>query len=186
MRIGRKICRLFSLALVGIAGAVGGCLAPTGEPLDVVPNVEIERYLGKWYEIAKYPVSFEAGCYGVTADYSLREDGNVRVLNTCYNSDGSQIKNQIEGFAEISDKETNAKLTVYFFYPFGAPYWIIELDDDYKYAVVGDPTRRYLWILSRTPTMDDVTYNGILDRLPAKGYDPTKLERMTQFPEISR
>jgi len=151
-------------------------------PLATVETVDIVKYMGTWYEIAKYPVSFENGCYGVTAEYSLKDDGTVRVFNTCRTADGA-IANTIEGFASVDDPTTNAKLSVYFFYPFGAPYWIIELGNDYQYAAVGDPSRTFLWILSRTPTMDPQLYADIVGRLPEKGYDPSRLEIMQQFPD---
>ncbi len=181
----RKYNRILSITLaLSVAGALmAGCeISLPGAPLETAASVDVARYMGRWYEIAKYPVAFEAGCYGVTADYSLREDGTVRVLNTCREEDGT-IRNQIEGFAEVSDKTSNSKLTVYFFYPFGAPYWILEVGENYEYAVVGDPSRSFLWILSRTPTLDEETYNGILSRLPTLGYDPNRLEPMVQFPE---
>lgn len=173
------------LSLLASAAALSGCTAPLdgSSSLEVVANVDVERYMGKWYEIAKYPNSFQDGCYAVTAEYELRDNGTVSVLNTCREADGRTLKSQIEGFATVADKSTNAKLTVYFFYPFGAPYWIIELDENYQYAVVGDPTRRFLWILSRTPALDPAIYEGILQRLPEKGYDPARLEPTPQFPE---
>lgn len=152
-------------------------------PLETVRFVDIERYMGTWYEIAKYPNRFEQGCYAVTAEYTLRDDGTVRVVNTCRAADGVTVRSTIEGFATVADKATNAKLSVFFYVPFGAPYWIIDLDDDYQYAVVGEPSRRFLWILSRTPTLDDATFDAILQRLPEKGYDPSRLELTPQAPE---
>ncbi len=177
--------RWTSLAILPFALAPAGCFMFQGnyEPLEVVERVDIERYMGTWYEIAKYPNRFESGCFGVTAEYTLRPDGAVTVHNVCRAEDGKSVSRTITGFATVADRETNAKLTVYFFFPFGAPYWIIELDEDYRYAVVGDPSRSFLWILSRTPTLDDETYGQILQRLPAKGYDPERLELMPQFPE---
>jgi len=166
--------------------ALGGCgvaLQDPSNPLETVGNVDVERYMGRWYEISKYPVVFENGCAGVTAEYSLNADGTVRVLNTCLTPDGKDVASRIEGFATVADPSTNAKLTVFFFFPFGAPYWIIDLDENYQWAVVGDPTRSFLWILSRTPTLDAAIYDGIVQRLPEKGYDPARLELMTQFPE---
>jgi apolipoprotein D and lipocalin family protein len=174
-----------ALTLLPAMSALPGCTAPLagGPPLEAVASVDVERYMGKWYEIARYPTSFQDGCYAVTAEYALRDNGTVSVLNTCREADGRTIKSRIEGFAAVADKTTNAKLTVYFFYPFGAPYWIIDLDEDYQYAVVGEPTRRFLWILSRTPVLDPAIYEGILQRLPEKGYDPARLELTPQFPE---
>ena len=146
-------------------------------PLEVVEQVELERYAGKWYEIAKYPVAFQAGCDGATAEYTPRADGKIDVLNSCQPLDGGPL-DTILGYAEVADPTTNAKLNVYFAEaPFGAPYWIIELGADYDYAVVGEPSRSFLWILSRTPTMEESLYQEILDRLPAWGYDASRLVR---------
>lgn len=167
-------------AFLSACGSISGTLSG---PLDTVDYVDVARYMGTWYEIAKYPNGFQQGCSAVTAEYALRDDGTVRVFNTCRESDGVTVKSTIEGFATVTDKSTNAKLTVYFFYPFGAPYWIIDLDEGYTYAVVGDPTRRFLWILSRTPTLDPSLYEQILQRLPEKGYDPSRLELTPQMPE---
>ena len=179
------MCRA-AIVLVPFVTALPGCgplLDAGANPLVTVDQVEVQRYMGTWYEIARYPNSFERGCSAVTADYTLRDDGTVHVLNTCRDSDGVTVKSTTEGFAEIADPRTNAKLTVYFFYPFGAPYWIIDLGENYEYAVVGDPSRTFLWILSRTPTLDAETYEQILQRLPEKGYDPAQLELTPQFPE---
>ena len=173
MSTSRRTMFLFvPLLLLVVAGcpAVDETLFP---PLETVSTVDIDRYAGKWYEIAKYPVVFENGCVDVTADYTVLEDGTVRVVNTCGSTDGGS--RDIVGSATVTDPATNAKLNVSFFGPFGAPYWIIELDEDYQYAVVGDPSREFLWILSRTPSLDDATLSGILDRLPDRGYDPDGL-----------
>ena len=182
-----RMCRA-AIVLVPLVTALQGCgpfLESGTDPLATVEQVEVQRYMGTWYEIAKYPNNFQRGCSAVTAEYTLRDDGTVRVLNTCRDSDGVTVKSTIEGFAEVADPTSNAKLTVYFFYPFGAPYWIIDLDENYQYAVVGDPSRTFLWILSRTPTLDATTYDQILQRLPEKGYDPARLELTPQFPEES-
>lgn len=167
--------------------ALGGCplrydfLFP---PLEVVGQVELERYAGKWYEIAKYPAPFQTDCDGATAEYTPRADGKIDVLNTCQPLDGGPL-DTIQGYAEVADPATNAKLNVYFpEAPFGAPYWIIELGAGYDYAVVGEPSRSFLWILSRTPTMEEALYQEILDRLPERGYDPRRLVRSTQ-PRVS-
>jgi len=171
--------RRFRAAAVLVAAAAvlcsTGCIS-AGEPLAVAPQVAVERYTGRWYEIARYPNWFERGCANVTADYALRDDGTLSVINTCRSQDGQTVTDRIEGFARIADPETNAKLTVYFFWPFGAPYWILEIGAEYEYAVVGEPSRSFLWILSRTPTLDDATLAGILNRLPDLGYDPARLE----------
>jgi apolipoprotein D and lipocalin family protein len=168
---------------------LGGCGA-VYPPLATVDNVELGRYTGRWYEIARYPNSFETGCMGVTADYALREDGRISVVNTCVGRisvvntcvEGSLDGNVrlIEGVARVVDRTTNAKLAVTFFPPFEGDYWILELGEDYEYAVVGDPSRRFLWILSREPTLDEVLYEDILGRLPERSYDPNRLELVPQ------
>src|SRR5512136_648385 len=131
-------------------------------PLRVVPSVDLTRYVGTWYEIARFPHRFQEGCVGSRANYSLLEDGKVGVLNECYKSSFDGPLSSAKGKAWVVDKETNAKLKVSFFWPFSGDYWIIDLGPDYKYTVVGHPSRDYLWILSRTPKMEDSTYKTIL------------------------
>ncbi len=173
-------------ALIGLAGLMTGCTAGCGalamnSPLEVVDNVNLARYTGRWYEIARYPNWFEpADCVGTTAEYELRDDGTVTVINTCYEGELNGPQNRIEGIARIIDSQTNAKLKVRFFWPFEGDYWIIDLDDDYEWAVVGEPSRRFLWILSRTPALSSDTYEGILSRLPAKDYSPALLQLTPQ------
>lgn len=142
------------------------------KPLQTVQRVDVERYMGKWYEIASFPQSFQKGCSCTVAEYSLNEDGTVKVDNSC-NVAGK--KKQSIGKAKVVDKQSNAKLKVTFFWPFWGKYWIIDLADDYSYAVVGHPNRKYLWILSRTPQMDKQQYDEIVARAKAKGFDVTKL-----------
>lgn len=151
----------------------GGCMA-INAPLPVVDSVDLERYAGKWYEIARYPNTFERNCVGVTATYSLRDDGRVNVVNRCREGSLSAPVRLIEGTARPVDA-SNAKLKVTFFWPFEGDYWIIDLDEDYTYAVVGDPSRKFLWILSRTPHLDEETFDAIYEWLPTRGYDPDRL-----------
>ncbi len=140
----------------------------------VVDSVDVERYMGKWYEIASIPVWFQKDCAGgTTATYSLRPDGDVKVLNQCYTAQG-KLK-EAEGRAWVVDKATMAKLKVSFL-PFGlklfgGDYWIIDLGEDYEYAVVGHPSRGYGWVLSRTPELGQDVLEGIKERLKAQGYD---------------
>jgi apolipoprotein D and lipocalin family protein len=168
-----KLARVLMTSVAAIT-VVGGCGA-VSPPLAVVDSVDLNRYAGRWYEIARYPNSFERDCVGVTADYTLREDGRVEVVNTCIESSLDGPERLIRGSARVVDETTNAKLKVTFFWPFEGDYWILELDQDYRYAVVGEPSRSTLWILSRTPQMDDATYQDIIAGLPAKGYDPARL-----------
>jgi apolipoprotein D and lipocalin family protein len=150
------------------------------KPLEVVDSVDLDRYLGRWYEIASYPAWFQRNCTAVTADYALREDGLIEVINSCRKGALDGKLKQSTGRAKVVDAETNAKLKVSFFGPFWGPYWIIDLDPDYRWAVVGGPNRKYLWILSRTPQMDEAVYGEILSRLPARGYDPAGLNKTLQ------
>jgi len=140
--------------------------------LEVVPHVELERYLGKWYEIARLPFRFEDDCTDITATYSLSKNGNISVLNECLKS--GKLK-QAKGKAKVVDKNTGAKLKVTFFWPFSADYWIIDLGKEYDYAVVGTPNRKYLWILSRTPQMDGELFSRIIESVKSKGFDVSKL-----------
>jgi apolipoprotein D and lipocalin family protein len=169
------------LATIGACTCITGCGA-LNPPLDVVTKVELGRYTGRWYEIARYPNSFERGCTGVTADYALRPDGRISVLNTCHEGGIEGDVRTIQGVARVVDASTNAKLAVRFFGPFEGDYWILELGEEYEYAVVGEPSRRFLWILSRSPVLDGDLYADILSRLPDRGYDPTRLEEVEQGP----
>jgi len=150
------------------------------QPLEVVDSVDLDRYLGRWYEIASYPAWFQKNCTAVTADYSLRDDGNIEVINSCRKKTLDGKLKQSKGKAKVVDETTNAKLKVSFFGPFWGTYWIIDLDPEYQWAVVGGPSRKYLWVLSRTPQMDEKLLDEILSRLPAKGYDPERLNRTPQ------
>ena len=130
--------------------------------------------------ITKFPQRFEKGLVGVTANYTLLPNGKVRVLNSGYRRDFNGELKTAKGKAWIVDRSSNAKLKVSFFFPFSANYWILELGDEYEYSVVGEPSRRYLWILSRTPQMDAAVYDGLLERLKQKGFDPSRLEKNPQ------
>ena len=153
--------------------------APSGPPLRTVDRVDLGRYAGKWFEIATIPMSFQRGCVAVTATYTIREDGDVDVVNTCRKETLDGEERSVKGKAWSVDP-SNAKLEVRFFWPFTGAYWIIDLDPDYRWAVVGHPSREYLWILSRKPQMPDATYEGILERLRAQSYDVSKLVRTPQ------
>ena len=147
--------------------------------LTTVQSVEVGRYLGRWYEIARYPNRFQKQCAGdTTATYSLLKDGRIEVLNQCRKSDGKM--DDAKGKAKIADKKTNAKLRVTFFWPFYGDYWIIGLDPEYRWAVVGEPGRKYLWILSRTPEMQQSDYDEAIRIIREKGYDPSRLMKTPQ------
>lgn len=152
----------------------------TAQPLQTVPYVDLNKYAGKWYEIASYPQSFQKGCHCTTAEYTLHEKGYVIVENRCNRDSINGPQSYIKGKAFTQKGTGNAKLKVQFFWPFRGKYWIIDLADDYSYAVVGHPNRKYLWILSRTPQMNDSTYNQILSKVEAKGFDLKILKKTPQ------
>jgi apolipoprotein D and lipocalin family protein len=165
---------LVAASLTPLCGC-GSLLEAVLPPLDTVSNVDLNRYTGKWYEIARYPNWFQAGCASSTAEYAANADGTIGVFNACLAGDGS-VNSTIQGTARVVDSTTNAKLKVTFpGIPFPADYWIIQLGGNYEYAVVGEPTRGTLFILSRTPTLDQGTLDTILARLTDQGYDPARL-----------
>ena len=153
----------------------------TTRPLRTVDGLDLKRYSGTWYEIARYPNRFQRDCQSDTAaEYTVRKDGKVQVVNSCRQKDGKT--KTARGTAKVADKRTNAKLRVTFFWPFYGDYWVIGLSPDYRYAVVGEPKRKYLWILSRTPEMDGATYQAIVEQIREAGYDPEKLIKTPQSP----
>lgn len=149
-------------------------------PVPVVPHVDLKRYAGEWYEIARFPHAFQKDCVASKATYTLRDDGKITVLNQCYDKSLSGRLREVTGKAWTVDKKTNAKLKVSFFWPFSGDYWIIDLGKDYEYAVIGHPEREYLWILSRTKTMTEALYEAILERLKTAGYDTSELMKSNQ------
>ena len=152
--------------------------------LTVVDDVDLGRYIGKWYEIAHIPAWFQKGCTGgTTAEYTPLKDGFVNVVNRCCDEEGN-VK-EAKGRAWVVDKQNPAKLKVSFFslfglWLFGGKYWIIDLDENYQYSVIGHPNREIGWILSRTPTLSDKILKGIAERLEAKGYDFSKFKMTNQ------
>ncbi len=169
--------------MVFLASITGACVygkKALYPPLEVVPSVDLKRYAGQWYEISRFPHRFQEGCVGSRAMYTLRDERKMTVLNECYEGSFSGTPRSAKGTAKVADKQTNAKLKVSFFWPFYGDYWIIELGKEYEYAVVGHPDRTYLWVLSRTKTMDEALYQDILGRLAEKGYDVTRLIKTQQ------
>ena len=151
-----------------------GAAPAADRALDVVPQVDLGRYMGTWYEIASFPQRFQKGCSDSRAEYRLRKDGDVDVLNSCFRN------NQVDtakGRAWVVDRTSNAKLKVSFFWPFRGDYWILELGKDYEYAVVGAPNRNYLWILGRERSLDKTLYAAIVARLQERGFDIPRLQR---------
>lgn len=174
------IARIFFLLFVLVTLSFTGFIPSemkSSQPLQTVSHVDLNRYAGKWYEIASYPQSFQKGCHCTTAEYTLHEKGYVIVENRCNRDSINGPQSYIKGKAFAQKGTGNAKLKVQFFWPFRAKYWIIDLADDYSYAVVGHPNRKYLWILSRTPQMNDSTYNQILSRVEGQGFDLKILQK---------
>ena len=168
-----------SLVLLLLAAAVA-CQSPR-PPLDVVAEIDLDRYVGRWHEIASFPQRFQEGCVATTANYTRRDDGRIRVENECRDGSFDGDLRRVEGVAWVADPSgSQAKLKVQFFWPFRGDYWVIELDPEYRYAVVGHPSRDYLWILARTRTLDPALYEMLLARIESHGYD---LERLNQTPQ---
>ena len=150
------------------------------QTVQTVAFVDLKKYTGKWYEIASYPNMFQKGCHCTTATYTLSEKGYVIVENRCNRDSAKGKLSYIKGRAFVVKNSGDAKLKVQFFWPFKGDYWIIDLDDKYTFAVVSDPSKKYLWILCRSPKMDGLTYNKILARLKEKGFDLSKLHLTEQ------
>jgi apolipoprotein D and lipocalin family protein len=179
----RKIIEAFIYSLSALF-AFSGC--PKNPPA-TVSLVDLDRYLGKWFQIAAYEVFFNRDLVGVTAEYSLNDDGSIRVFNRGLKGSLQGDEETIEGVARVVDEQTKSKLSVQFNFPLGrlfkGEYWIVDLDtQDYAYAVVSDSRRSTLFILSRTPQMDQEVYNGIIDRLNNNGFDTSRLVLTEQPP----
>ena len=165
---------------------MGSIVSAQPSAVKTVESVNLDRYVGKWHEIAKFPNRFQKNCAGnVSAEYHKLEDGRISVINRCMKLDG--IDQQVAGVAKVVEASGNAKLKVRF-----APawlswlpmvwgdYWVIALAPDYSYVVVAEPKREYLWVLSRTPTMLEEKYREAVKQAEKQGFDVKKLERTKQ------
>jgi apolipoprotein D and lipocalin family protein len=160
------------LLLFGIAVPVALVRAARRDipPLTVEPSVDLARYAGKWYEVARLPNWFERNCSGeITATYTLRADGRIDVLNQC----GPKSARGVARRASRSGPNTRLKVT--FFWPFSGDYWILALDPGYRWALIGEPRRKYLWVLARDRQLDPAVYENILSRARGQGYDLSRL-----------
>ncbi|PIQ28835.1 hypothetical protein COW36_09715 [bacterium (Candidatus Blackallbacteria) CG17_big_fil_post_rev_8_21_14_2_50_48_46] len=145
--------------------------------LETVSELDIKLFAGLWFEVASYPAPFQSpDCSGTTASYTFNPNGEVKVWNQCYLTQKRKLET-IEGRAWVPNPLEPGKLKVSFFAPLSADYWVIALDSAYRYAVIGHPSRKFLWILSRSPEMDEQTYSVILERVATKGYDLAKIRR---------
>ena len=167
--IGARLWRpaLLTLALVAAS-------AQSAAPVTTVPQVDLARYVGTWYEIAHVPMFFQRKCAGeTTAHYTSNTDGSIAVTNRCRNAAGGM--EEAEGTAKVVPGSGNAKLKVTFFRPFKGDYWVIGLDSDYRWAVVGSPNRDTLWLLARTPTLEPADVDRALATAKQQGYSLDKL-----------
>ncbi|GGH29844.1 apolipoprotein D and lipocalin family protein [Cribrihabitans marinus] len=155
-------------------------------PMSVETDLDVKRYMGRWYEIARFPNRFEKGCQGVTADYALREDGKVRVVNTCRKGAPDGPAEQARGVARVA---APGRLEVTFvpflsFLPFlWGDYWVLDVTEDYDVAVIGNPDGSTGWILARDPQIDERTFQAAAKVLQKNGYDTSALKRVPQLEE---
>jgi apolipoprotein D and lipocalin family protein len=170
---------LFAAFIIGLSGDAARA---AGSNLRPVADLDLSCYTGVWYEIARLPNTFQKSCTGdVTATYTVLEDGTIEVLNSCRGGDGKMM--EIKGVAKLADEDgPNSRLKVRFAPAFlsyldavWADYWIIDLAPDYSYAVIGEPERKYLWILARKPWLDRETLTGIAERAAKNGFNVGKL-----------
>jgi apolipoprotein D and lipocalin family protein len=155
----------------------GSCRSEKPENMDMstIEELDLNRYMGTWYEIARFDHSFERGLEGVSATYSLRPDGKITVINQGYkNSTDGKLK-VAKGKARQPDPDDPGKLEVAFFLFFYADYYILELEQNYRWALIGSSSDKYLWILSRTPLLEKETISEILEKAARRGYDTNKL-----------
>jgi len=145
-----------------------------------VSEIDLEQYMGRWYEVARYPNSYQKGTVGVVAHYLIRDDGRIVLRNTARKKTLEGREKKGSGTGKVVRGSNGAKWDVTFVWPFTADYWIIELCPEYSWAVVGQPSRKNLWILSRSPKLEDETYAEIVGRLAKHGYDAGRLRRTPQ------
>ena len=169
----------FTFFIVIMMFSISSCKNPRDLP--TVSHVDLNQYIGTWYEIARLPNRFEKGLEHVSATYSFREDGKIKVLNGGRDSIGNW--KQSIGKAWVPDSDQPGRLKVQFFWPFAGNYYIIALDEEYQYALVGDPSRKFLWVLSKTKQLDSDIYNQLLDIAENSGFDVDQMMLVDQADE---
>lgn len=155
--------------------------ASAQQPVTVVNEVDLNRYMGTWYEIARLPNSFERGLKCTTATYALQEDGRVTVINRGVKVDDPTKLDEAKGVAWVPDPAQPGKLKVRFFWPFSGDYWIIDLDPEYQFVLVGSPNHKYLWVLARTRFISDEVYLGLLQKAKENGFELANLIKVSQY-----
>jgi apolipoprotein D and lipocalin family protein len=159
------------VCVVALSGAVAFA---DSLPVRSVQKIDLGRYVGKWYEVAAFPMFFQRQCIGdTTAEYAIRSDGDIAVVNRCRTESGFD---EAVGTAWAVAGTGNSQLKVSFFWPFRSDYWVIGLDDEYQWAVVGNPNRKYLWVLSRTPQLPRDQLDKALQAAASEGFDLTQLK----------
>src|SRR5665647_258868 len=177
--------RIFRLLLIFSVLFVFNCTKTNSQMIDqtTVKVLDLNSYLGKWYEIARFPHSFEKNLVGVTATYRLKADGMIEVLNEGFKNTLDGEHSQAIGKAKIPNKLEPGKLRVSFFWIFYADYFVLELDPNYHYVMIGSSSDKYFWILSRTPQMDPAVYNMLCDKARKRGYN---LEKLYKVPQVAK
>jgi apolipoprotein D and lipocalin family protein len=172
---------LGALAGIGLTAYIRRRNEDNYPPLPVARYVDLNKYVGEWYEIARMPAPFEKECYATKANYTLTEDGTVHILNTCHKQSPEGRLKKATAKAVVADPVSNAKLKVQFFWPFTGDYWILDVGEQYEYAVVGEPSRKYLWILSRTPQLDKSLLDRLLQKAKEQGFNVDKMIHTRHF-----
>jgi apolipoprotein D and lipocalin family protein len=167
-------------ALTGLAGLTACNSPPPANAPPTVASVDVTRYLGTWAQQGMVPNKFQKMCASNTRATYAKDGDGLSVLNQCLGEDGKPV--EAKGVAKIVEGSNNAKLKVSFFRPFYGDYWVLALDPDYQWVLVGDPTREFGWVLSRAAKLDDATYNAILDKAVALGYDKGRFVRSVNTP----
>lgn len=172
-----KLLKLIALVLV----VMTGCQDIKIKPMETVPYVDIEKFMGKWYVIANIPTFLEKGATNAIESYRLNDKGEVETYFSYFKGSPQGAKKEYFPKGFIINKKTNAEWKMQFLWPFKAPFLIIDLDQDYRFTVIGVPNRKYVWIMARDSQIPQNTYQGILSRLQKKGYDLTKLQMVPQI-----
>lgn len=180
--------RFLRIALAGLAVVPAACTQPTSSggplpPLKTVPQVDLQRYMGDWYVYAHIPYFLEKGKVGTLDRYVLRPDGKIDNYFIFRKGSLDAPLKSWKALAWVHDAKTQAEWRVQFLWPLKVPYLVLDLDADYQWSVVGHPGRKLAWVLSRKPTLDEATYQGILERLRAQGYNPDLLAKVPQRTE---
>lgn len=171
----RRLCAL-SWALIA-------CACQKHAELPTVGELSLEKYMGTWKEVASLPQWFQQGCYNTEAVYTLRQDGKITVLNRCQRKEGNEIKlSSVEGTAWMPDPQHPGRLRVRFFWPLSSPYFVLQIDPEYQWVLVGTPNRKGLWVLSRTGHIEEHLYQELLTWGRVQGFPIERMQK-TQYLE---